>query len=1763
MAIKPFAIQGADLTLGGVNLQAGTTGVVIPGVTQATNYQAEEVNDTGDQILSFVDFPVFVIDYVTYLDYQGTGSSSRRATYTVDTLDDEGYIDGITVESGGEYTSGESTQNSGNGLFAYTGADSVNRFNPFVDQDWTEIPFSPKMRAGAIETIGGGGGTSVTYREVNYPYGEEGDTEGTIAVDRFGNAYICIADYDNSSSQTFTVQESGSFDIAQTGSTMILTITDSTSDEEDVIALWENRETAIPSGWTISGESLGGSYEATYIGLWDGGGQDGLRYITWEHRTGDPTTISNGTEFTLTYNPGSRHIWVPISTGNVVVNGNSLEVGGVGYLNLKTNNNEVVIGSNGNYPVKVSLNEEEKEWTFGTDGSITFPDGTIQSTAYVGGQTETKLWIAAGASPGGAALLHSSNGLEWTTEDYMMDGTNIKRVAISTDKIVYLMSQNGPSDGIYYTSAPEDVPTLATGTDSYGEGAIVSWREINYLGNTFVAVGSYHTTGATVSTNINSIALADGDRLCPRITISNQQYNYNDVVITISGATNTELNGTFRLQYNTIDTIATGVYDMLTESYQIPTITSTDITGATIADLTNINGDRPLFAYSTDGILWTYGNLDPTYADDFGSAPRLEMSDVAYDGTGYLIPVIDFMFFDEGTNDQPTFNGPGAFYITNLTAFISVPDFIPGGGDPQYSLPGTFNNIASYADGTFFISDDNYTLWTGTPIDGWVDHDIRTSLQTEYGWTPEVGNSPNNDVDSAVAGSVGLNDRWVGTTNAGMVISTMDQGSTFQLSIPDPITGTATLHDVGPVLIDFTGGTIPFQWEKITITVANGDDTSWNGTYYVNTGPSAEIFELYDGFEGSVIDGQTWTAPSNPFNITFSRGVDLDSIAIGDNSCVVYSNQSSKFYFSTDLITWTAISFNNAYAVEDIYFSSLITSTNSSNQLVNGNYSVTLNANGTTSIPSTLYPIHDQSIDIGTRDNEFDAIHVHNIKSKTHVNISTGVGYSSWINIYGDLNIDASTVTGVCVDYDSAGNLYVFGNYNNHDNANDSLALKYSPDGDLIWRKTWMNGDESCGSANQKFFIMDDVIYWVSASIFGFTGSIYIGTMNTDGVITAAATKITGTNLDINDMAVDTSGKVYIVGADNNYPMAAKINPSTNTVEWYTKLQDYDGGYFSSVALDGSNNLFIVGTMNDGDEYATLHMINNDGSYESTVYLSDSDTGTGEAIFLYADVLFVYYRKNSGPVVLTSISVNDITESNWTLSLSNNDSAYYPKDVIVDANGNVYAVGIYNDDFHITRLTTQGAVVWQRQIGTNEEEGSGLYGYNSVRMAASYFNRIAIAGYTLKNPLTNDTLNEAKSMTVQIPIDGDVIGEYGAYSLYSNNIAHEFIGSSISILGYSDINYTIPSYSDNNAFVPSTVIVDSDNYVVKIEIRGPTDDFNGDGASWQFDSEGSITMPGGSRISTNKYDGDISIYGGDKSEIDHGYGSVSLYDGSGHSQLTIDQDKSQLYFTKYNYSALRAQNYSVQLAHNSHEWNFIGDSGSYVGAVREPYGHYSIVRAVIRVNTNATDKIVWIARDGLVTSGKFTVNVDTGANDSNFDSMTCEIVLAAKRVSNLNSVAKVSVYGLVYTSADPLMTFDATIIPGGTYTVTDGDFGVGTSGSGSGATITIIANANGSYYSISSIDNVGVGYKVNDTITISGSNLGGITDFADSNYAKIKITSVDPDGGIDGYEFADDTGYTNAGKVAITCTPAAGSANYLYVKIRGTESSSAIYDYYC
>jgi hypothetical protein len=158
MAKKAFEIQGSDLSLGGVNLQAGTTGVVIPGVTEAANYKVEEVEDVDEQI-DTLEGAVAILDAVQFaaLSADPNADISGYATYTVE-LDDDYYIDDIEVTSSGTYTQQQATTNAGSDMWAPgVSGDPFASFNP---AEWFQVPFRPKMRADEVTTIGGGGSGS-------------------------------------------------------------------------------------------------------------------------------------------------------------------------------------------------------------------------------------------------------------------------------------------------------------------------------------------------------------------------------------------------------------------------------------------------------------------------------------------------------------------------------------------------------------------------------------------------------------------------------------------------------------------------------------------------------------------------------------------------------------------------------------------------------------------------------------------------------------------------------------------------------------------------------------------------------------------------------------------------------------------------------------------------------------------------------------------------------------------------------------------------------------------------------------------------------------------------------------------------------------------------------------------------------------------------------------------------------------------------------------------------------------------------------------------------------------------------------------------------------------------------------------------------------------------------------------------------------------------------------------------------------------------
>lgn len=345
--MKPFEIQGAQLKLGGVQLEAGNTGVVIPGVTRATSYKVEEVNDTGDQTITIENSPL-VVDAAAFAAFNNAETFVEGyASYNVD-LDDNLYIDDIEVDNEGSYTQQEASIAESSDMWAYGGGNSADAFSPFTNGDWFQIPFRPKMRAGEIEREGGSGGSS-NLSELN-DVGLDGPSQGQVLM------------YN--------------------------------SDRE----VWENQN--------ISG---GGTADTGFTSFSDEDiiGQGTINIVPNQNFKGD------GQYLTIypTIGQDAPHIHIAAGSG--------------GDLMLGTDVSYVDVNHDGN--VKVQANDNNgnvAQWQFKSDGNIAFPDGSIQTTAYV---------PTTSAQTGYFNLIQgaTNNDGRWDGEAALMDGTGNSYVSYS------------------------------------------------------------------------------------------------------------------------------------------------------------------------------------------------------------------------------------------------------------------------------------------------------------------------------------------------------------------------------------------------------------------------------------------------------------------------------------------------------------------------------------------------------------------------------------------------------------------------------------------------------------------------------------------------------------------------------------------------------------------------------------------------------------------------------------------------------------------------------------------------------------------------------------------------------------------------------------------------------------------------------------------------------------------------------------------------------------------------------------------------------------------------------------------------------------------------------------------------------------------------------------------------------------------------------------------------------------------------------------
>jgi hypothetical protein len=204
---------------------------------------------------------------------------------------------------------------------------------------------------------------------------------------------------------------------------------------------------------------------------------------------------------------------------------------------------------------------------------------------------------------------------------------------------------------------------------------------------------------------------------------------------------------------------------------------------------------------------------------------------------------------------------------------------------------------------------------------------------------------------------------------------------------------------------------------------------------------------------------------------------------------------------------------------------------------------------------------------------------------------------------------------------DGAGNVYVTGNsanYENWPNDYDYLTIKYDPDGNTVWVRTY--GGPGAPQYNDDYALAIAVDDAGNAYVTGHSP----GSNSIDDIVTikylpdgdtAWLRRYNGPGNDVDcgtAIAVDGAGNVYVTGNSYNAPVSddyltIKYDSDGNIV-WlvtYNGPPGDGGDYSNALALDTAGNVYITGRSFGGwppqgmDDYLTIKYIQTPGIEEN------------------------------------------------------------------------------------------------------------------------------------------------------------------------------------------------------------------------------------------------------------------------------------------------------------------------------------------------------------------------------------------------------------------------------------------------------------------------------------------------------------------------------------------------------------------------------------
>ena len=1225
MANKPFAIQGADLTLGGVNLQAGTTGVVIPGVTQAADYRVEEVEDVDDQTHQFApdSDSVVVIDAALYNALNTGGNVSVFADFSV-TTDGEGYIDEIKVNGQGTYTQQLADTASNNDMYAYVGSDPDR--DPFVAEDWIQIPFRPKMRAGTIETIGGGGSVDGLQGNTGYEPEGEGDFRYTLGI----NEDITLSIYQNGPSNLGPAISLGAnIDAAHRAGVVAIG-----NDDVGYNSAPGGVYIGAKAGWFADEEQPGPQGEnAIAIGTKAAYQFAPDNSITLNATGAELNPDQSGLfikpireeaydDATLYYNPTSGEVtYAATSASNglapqLVKNEGNLQVNANLEMSDIDNGLVAVVDSEGN----------NDQWF---NAVTTDENGVL----YAGGTNDNGYQYVWAVNPDGT--------VKWKVGIDQVDGRDVYPRTMKYDNDGSLII------GVTYESIDTNDWELGVIALNTSDGSVITsyFIETSTEGNKYIR-------DLDIDGNDNHILVGDfygesvfDNNISPVMTAWGS--NVNILTVQNSDLTNPVIPWNYNIQIQNDPLDANAWYNPSYVNYfrNLPVTTVTGFGGPqTYTETTDYTAGQLLLVVGSSGTTFNL-RLDASWSNGTGQSHLLAQTGA------YTFTIVSFL--GTATFDQTTtwsdigggiyeiglgYGGPtladGMYDVTSLTINknrLSV--------NLRYVPLGLSNGTGGPSDGEIDVYDVN--------VQGqdYANNDIVKVRGSEMGGIDTITVTGTSYANTGNESLYFAADDYPG-------FSVVQNG--WRASGPG-ITGWVTLSNV-----QLVGGTL---WR---FDVPSGTTVLPGETYTIDNNGNDIVMSLVDApwyGPGSVYIG-TATGRVSPTvaattRFEMNQGIDYRGVenTTTYNSGTDYTSGQVSFAGSGPWIIGVADTLTDIKSLMIVGKSIDITV---------GSTTITvtvLGAGVSDGEGGTGYEVSDAS-GLGTNGAFLDSITLPNgtfpattWNLRSSLNSQAFIWTPNWHHTYGDGNYEGFT----SVAYDSFDDsIYAHGYYSNSDNTRELVLVKLNAvTGATIWAKYV---EDSTGSADDAGSVAVDG-----------TGNVYVSSRNDDG--DTIVTKLTSEGvlvwqaIQMNSdewnyypqMVVDSNGDIIVAGSFYN-----NNDPENNHYVWsFMKLSKTDGSLIWARYLDNAekydmydmydNNSDVISVQGDNICYAGYVYDSND-SYYVAVSARFNTNGQGLGTYgrwVYSDDTNAGWADNTAEAVIVSATVTASDQAVFTIPSGN------------------------------------------------------------------------------------------------------------------------------------------------------------------------------------------------------------------------------------------------------------------------------------------------------------------------------------------------------------------------------------------------------------------------------------------------------------------------------------------------------------------------------